>query len=285
LVGDLAGPELRRQGFALNRLAVNLGMSVGPALGGILATFSFNSIFWVDGATSLAAAAVLALQPLHSSRGEKERMHPRRGSDGLIPIFTDRKLMYFLLALLPAMLVFFQHNSTMAVFVVSELGFSEAIYGLLFTFNTLIIVLLEVRINAATAHWSHRRALALAGALIGLGFGSLALAKSLWLLLGTVAIWTFGEMILLPVASSYVTEIAPPARRGEYMGYYTMCFGLAFTLGPGAGTAIMQHYGSTTLWLSALVVGLICAVLLGRVPAPESFTQLAPGTQANLSAK
>jgi MFS family permease len=260
-------------------------MSVGPALGGVLATFSFNSIFWVDGATSLAAAFVLARQPLRASRSEKEAAHSERGTHGPIPIVTDRRLRYFFLALLPAMLVFFQHNSTMAVYVVNELGFSTAIYGMLFTINTLIIVLLEVRINGATAHWSHGRTLALAGLLVGLGFGSLALAKSLWALVGTVVIWTFGEMILLPVASAYVTEIAPPARRGEYMGYYTMCFGLAFTLGPGIGTAIMDRYGSTTLWLSCFAVGLACAVLLGRVPQATALAEPESGTRVDLSAK
>ena len=53
------------------------------------------------------------------------------------------RLIYFLVALLPVVLVFFQHEGTMPLFMVQELGFSEAVYGSMFTINTVLIVLLE----------------------------------------------------------------------------------------------------------------------------------------------
>src|SRR5207247_2478956 len=57
---DMVAPEQRRTAFALVRLAVNLGMSVGPAVGGFLAMVSFPALFLVDGATSILAGVVLA---------------------------------------------------------------------------------------------------------------------------------------------------------------------------------------------------------------------------------
>src|SRR6185436_19242856 len=60
---DLVAPERRKPAFALARLAINLGMSVGPAMGGFLAARSFLYLFWVNGATTLAAAAVILLWP------------------------------------------------------------------------------------------------------------------------------------------------------------------------------------------------------------------------------
>ena len=64
----------------------------------------------------------------------------------------------------------------------------------------------------------------------------------------TVVIWTFGEMILLPASAAYVSDIAPPAQSGAYMGLYTMGFSLAFAIGPWLGTQVMedlalQQYG------------------------------------------
>src|SRR5262249_13995337 len=76
LVSDLSPPPLRRQAFALNRLAINLGMSVGPALGGFLAARSFQTLFWVDGATSIAAALVLLLFPLRATIVESHATAP-----------------------------------------------------------------------------------------------------------------------------------------------------------------------------------------------------------------
>ena len=46
---DLVPPEQRKAAFAANRLAINLGMSVGPAVGGYLAEISFPAIFRVNG--------------------------------------------------------------------------------------------------------------------------------------------------------------------------------------------------------------------------------------------
>src|SRR5215471_11826172 len=55
-----ASPEQRKAAIALNRLAINLGMSFGPAVGGFLAQASFPLLFFVDGATSIVAAGVLS---------------------------------------------------------------------------------------------------------------------------------------------------------------------------------------------------------------------------------
>ena len=53
--------ELQVKGFALNRLANNLGATIGPAVGGVLALSDYRLLFWADGLTSLAAAAVFAV--------------------------------------------------------------------------------------------------------------------------------------------------------------------------------------------------------------------------------
>jgi predicted MFS family arabinose efflux permease len=53
--------DLQVKGFALNRLANNLGATIGPAVGGVLALRDYRLLFWADGLTSLAAAVVFAL--------------------------------------------------------------------------------------------------------------------------------------------------------------------------------------------------------------------------------
>src|SRR5215471_4069761 len=265
LVGELAGQERRKQGFALNRLAINLGMSVGPALGGVLAMSSFRSLFWVNGATAMLAGAVLTGWPIQAG-GPHPRGHAAPAVYWGAEVGSHARLIYFLFALLPVVLVFFQHEGTMPLFMVRELGLSEAVYGSMFTINTVLIVLLEVRLNGATAHWPHRRSLAVGSFLCGAGFGSFALARSLGPLIAGVVIWTVAEMIIFPAASAYVTEMAPPSRRGEYLGYFSMFFGLGFAIGPASGTAVLQRFGSTTLWGLCFVLGLVAAALMARLP-------------------
>ncbi|HEY1907317.1 MAG TPA: MFS transporter, partial [Myxococcaceae bacterium] len=251
---------MRRQAFALNRLAINLGMSVGPAAGGFLAAHSFQMLFWVDGATSIAAAAVMLFFPL--------RVHSVEAHAGAKPslgAIADRRLRYVIFWLLPVILVFFQHEGPLPLWMVDDLGLPTQSFGLLFTINTLLIVFLEVRLNGLTAHWSAARALSVGSALCTVGFGALAFLTSYLGIVATVIVWTFGEMILFPSTAAYVSELAPAGRRGEYMGFYSMTFGIGFSLGPWAGLTVLEAAGARTLWLACLAVGAVSTLLLARI--------------------
>ena len=273
IFGDLVAPEMRKASFAVNRLAVNLGMSVGPALGGLLATLSFRWLFLVDGITSLAAGVILVLStfPPHRRTGEAGDVGDAladlaHGGDA----HRDRRLLLFLAAFFPVMIVFFQHISSMPLFLVENLGLSAAVYGLLFSVNTVMIVVIEVPVNLATAEWPHRRTLSLGALLCGIGFGALAFTWNFWSVAATVVVWTFGEMLLFPGMADYLTAIAPPRRRGEYMGLSQMTMGLAFTLGPWGGLQLLGRFGGRTLWLTMLACGVVSAVALASVVSRKS---------------
>ena len=57
-VSQYARPENMTRAFSLNRMAINLGVSVGPALGGLLAGISYDLLFVADGVTCIAAGLV-----------------------------------------------------------------------------------------------------------------------------------------------------------------------------------------------------------------------------------
>src|SRR6056297_3442021 len=44
-----APKNLRPRAFAVQRLAINLGIAVGPALGGFIALYNYDYLFWIDG--------------------------------------------------------------------------------------------------------------------------------------------------------------------------------------------------------------------------------------------
>lgn len=285
LTGGL-DPEKRKAAIALNRLAINLGMSVGPALGGVLAIFSFPLLFVVDGATSIAAGVVLAVTARRLRFGGRPEAAPE-GSGGpavSTGALRDPRMALFLLASLLLGIVFFQHEAAMPVFLVRDLGLPETFYGAMFALNTLVIVALEVPLNLAMARWPHRPTLVLGSLLCAAGFGGMALVAGAWGVAATVIVWTFGEMVLFPGMAAYVADVAPPARRGEYMGVYAMTFGLAFTVGPWAGTQLLDRFGPFTLWSTMFAVGVGGAALMGllgeagaaRAPAAALATAGAP---------
>jgi MFS family permease len=151
------------------------------------------------------------------------------------------------------------------LFLVNDLLLPESAYGILFTVNTGLIIFIEVSMNIAMSEWKHHRSLALGTFLIAAGFGSMAFATNMLTVALTVVVWTFGEMIMLPSAAAYMGQIAPPARRGEYMGLYQMTFGLAFILGPWAGLQIYQHYTAHALWIVMFIIGLVSTIMMWRL--------------------
>ncbi|MEW6733583.1 MAG: MFS transporter [Acidobacteriota bacterium] len=282
---ELVASEQRKSAFALTRLAVNIGMSIGPAIGGILTTISFKALFLVDASTSLLAGLVILLagwqmRPASTSAivydSEKQQLHRR------VSVLTDRNLLLFLLAMIPVEMVFFQHQTTVPLFWDKDLHISPAWFGVLFSVNTILIIFLELPLNAAMADWPHRRALALGALLVGLGFGGMFFANGLFTVAVTVVIWTFGEMILLPTSAAYVADIAPAERRGEYMGLFTMSFSLAFTLSPWLGTEVYQRLGARTLWLATLLCGVVSTIMIRSLKSTgaelEKVEKLSPAT-------
>jgi MFS family permease len=261
MIGDWVPPEQRRLAFAASRLFVNLGMSLGPLLGGILALHSLKLLFWVNATTTFGASLLLAFakKPPKASHAEIKSA-PKYA-------WGDRRLLYFSLALVPALMVFFQHESSLPVYMIRELGFKPSSYGLLFTINTALIILFELPLTAKTANWSYRSSLILGSLFISAGFGILSFTKSAGPMgfLLSVILWTFGEMFVLPSGAAYVDHIAPPGKRGAYMGVYGASFNLAFILGPWAGLHIYDYYGPGLLWLAAFVLGSLSAVLFLRL--------------------
>ena len=272
LIADIVPPEKLKPAYALMRLAINLGMSIGPAAAGFIAAHSFSWIFIADGATTLAAAVVLIATPMHAVHHRSSDQSA--GSRSLVKmlVLDDRRMLLFLPALFLTGLVFFQIEGPLPLFLVEDLHLSPAFYGGLFTLNTVMIVFMEVPLNAATAHWPHRRGLALGALFFAIGSGAFAFSSGATGIILGMIVWTFGEMLLFPQASAYVAEVAPQARRGQYMGAYSLAFSLAFAVAPWAGTTGYARFGARALWIAVFLVGGVSAWMMARVREDETVT-------------
>ncbi len=281
LISYIAPADKRRTAFAMNRLVINLGMSIGPVAAGFLAQLNFSIIFYVDAATAILAAAFLTLYPIRYKidreeiEREVEKYQSHKGS-----ILKDLRFLFFLLAIIPATMVIFQHLGVLPLYLVKDLHFQTSTFGILTAVNTVLIIFIEVPLNTAMANWSEKKLLSLGALLIGIGFGATAFVSGVIPLIITIIIWTFGEMILFPASSSFAAEISPPNRRGEYMGYFQMSFSLAFTLGPWLGTLVYDNFGGKEVWIAAFVVSMISAVALLLIPSKPVDT-VKPEVSAN----
>ena len=268
-------PEQRKPAFAVTRLAINLGMSIGPALGGFLAAVSFRSMFFVDAATTVVAGTVLSLTTWRSPVAEVHDNNDTTRS-ATRTMLGDSRFVAFLAAVILVGVVFFQHEASLPLYLVEQLRLSPAFYGTLFTINTLLIVAFEVPLNNATARWPNVRALVIGCLLFAVGFGSLAAIVSPQGVIATVVIWTFGEMLLFPAMVAHLGEIAPGNRRGAYMGAYSMALSVALTVGPWLGTQLLSALGAVGLWTAMFGLGGLAALLMVYA-APDRRNQLSAG--------
>lgn len=264
VIADIVQGDKLKPAYALSRLAINVGMSIGPAAAGFIAAHSYFWIFMIDAVTTLAAGIVLIF-----TRFDSPHRHAAEEKDSPSVISSlaldDRRMVLFTLGILLTGVVFFQIEGPLPLFLVDDLKLSPAFYGGLFSLNTVMIVFLEVPLNAATAHWAHRRGLALGALLFATGSGAWGISHGPIAVTAAMVVWTFGEMLLFPQAAAYVAEIAPPARRGAYMGAYSLAFSVAFSFAPWLGTSTYSHFGPRFLWLGVFVVGVVSALIMMSV--------------------
>jgi MFS family permease len=265
LLTDLTRAGERIPAFALNRLAINLGFAVGPAVAGLLAEHSFFLIFLGDALTS-AAFGVIALTSL--PEGVRVRRGEERRGEAVRTMLQDRAFLFFLISSVLSAFVYFQSQTTFPLHVRAS-GLSDADYGLLISLNGLAIVLLELPLVAITQRFPYRPVLTLGSLLVGLGFALNAVANDLPELALTVMIWTLGEIVYAPVASAYVADIAPAHMRGRYQGAWGLTWGLAYVFAPALGAAIFA-WSADGLWLFCGLLGLAAALLLLAARPPRT---------------
>lgn len=263
LITEIVTPSQRRLAFALNRLGINIGMSIGPVAGGFLILLDYHFLFYVNAFASLAAGVYLIATPWTSLSEPESTVEETSSQLHLNPsVLKDAKFLFFLIAVVPANLVFFQHIGGLPLYIVDELKYSTAAFGLLSAVNTVIIIFVEVPLNDMMSKMSYSRSMFIGALLAAIGFGALAVSRDITPLIFTIIIWTFGEMIFFPVTAAYASEIAPAKKRGEYMGYFQMTFSFAFSAGPWLGTVVYEKFGSVILWSAALIMGLITSILM-----------------------
>jgi predicted MFS family arabinose efflux permease len=213
--------------------------------------------------------------------GRRSRREEEVGLPGYRRLAADRTLQVFLLASVLVAFVYFQVQATLPLQVVGLQGLTNADYGFLLALNGAMVVAFELPLSSITMRLRARHMNAASFALVGVGFGILAFADAMPLLLLSVVIWTTGEMIGVPVGHAYVAEMAPAHMRGRYQGLYGLALGSGGVLGPAIGT-ILFAANARAFWLLCGAVGLIGSLMVlaarprrdpGTVVVPEAVPE------------
>lgn len=242
--------EMRAKGFALRRLASNLGITIGPVIGGFLILIDYQWIFWADGLTSLAAAAVVAVWLKTPAVPLPAGEVAENGRTGRSP-WRDPTFLGFIGLFLIVATVFAQIFSTFPLYLNSRYGLKESQIGPLWAVNTLMIVVIEMVLLHNLRKKRAMSLIALGACLMGIGFALLPLGRTFLFAAVTVAVWTMGEILIMPLTATVVSNRAGGASAGRYLGLLSFAFSLSMLIAPLAGNWLLETAGGTALWVIA----------------------------------
>lgn len=239
--------------IALGRLAINLGLTIGPALGGFLAERSYESLFVVDAMTCWAAGIFLSFMLRGDPRGKAAVRSPAGGSSA----WRDPRMRSYALTILLMGVIFFQMTATMPLYLHEVYQLSERSFGSLLAVNCVLVVLFEMPVVHALEKCRPMVITAIGAMMIGGGMGLLPFGMGLWFAVLTVVVWSIGEIVAVPASNAYVTSLAGEGRLGEYMGVYAAMFGVAQVIAPTLGLWVFSRYGGDVIWYGTTVLGVI----------------------------
>lgn len=261
-VARYAKPENITRAYSLNRMAVNLGFSIGPALGGFLATISYNWIFYGNA----IGAAIAVVVFIYFFRNRTPNQAPEKHiKDEIKPkdrnAYTDGMFIVFNILCCLFSMGFLQLLSTLPLFYKDVYQLDSGQIGLLLGFSGFVIVIFEmVLVHFVEHRLSVRQIMFWGTAITGMSYFMLNLDFGIVWLYMAMFILSTGEMLSLPFMATISIKRAGLHNQGAYMGFNSLAFAAANIFSPYLGTYIAEHFGYNVLWTIAGTTLLVAAV-------------------------
>ena len=258
-------PENQTRSLTLIRLAINLGFSFGPFLGGLIITsLSYSGLFWVDGITCISAVllmkVVLKQKEFHTNTLETSHENGNK----LTSVYQDKPYWIFLAVVFLMGFVFFQLFTTMPLYYKGVHKLTEVEIGLIMALNGFLIFLFEMPL----IHYIEKKLLdklkIIGWSLVLFALSFIILNTSNWvgvLIIGMLLI-TLGEMLAFPFTNNFAMTRAPLGKEGRYLALYAMAFSLAHIFSAKTGMEVIARYGFEANWYLMGGLGIIAAILM-----------------------
>jgi predicted MFS family arabinose efflux permease len=256
-------PENRTRSLALIRLAINAGMGIGPTIAGLVIVIKgYGILFWIDGLTCILAILLfryLVKEPKKVIIKTETKTHILEKNS----VYKDKTYWIFLGICFFFGMAFFQLIFTLPLYYEDVFGLNEFKIGLIMFLNVGIIVIfemplisyLEKRLIPVIKH------ITMACALLALSY--YVLYQNFWIgmLIVSIVIITFSEMLGFPYTNKFALNRAKEGFEGSYMALYSVSFSLAHIFGAKIGLDVIDAYGYQANWLLTGTYGALGVLL------------------------
>lgn len=268
-------PENQTRTLTLVRLAVNLGFTFGPFLGGIIiAMASYKGLFWVDGLTCIIAILLFRKVLKNKSIVKKTAM-----VDSEIiskSVLKDKPFGLLLIIVFLMALIFFQLFTTLPIFYRDVYGLTELQIGLFMALNGGLIFIFEMplihKLEMLTVN--KIKLIRMGLMLFALSFFILITTQWLGVLLISMVLISFGEMLGFPFTNTFAISRATKGREGKFMALFTMAFSLAHIFSAKLGMFIVDKAGFNVNWIvmgSLGILAVLLSIILHKIVEKEKI--------------
>jgi MFS family permease len=267
MMADLIPAEKRLDAYSLLRMGNNVGVALGPAIGGFIATRSYTTAFFLAAAGMLTYSLLLtffARETLPRDSGKEKKEKESLGGYGRA--LRDKPFMLFSGTFVLTQICAAIMWVLLAVYVKQNYQIPESQYGWIPTTNAVMVIAFQMLVTSISKRYPPFFLLAFGSLLYAAAVGSVALGQAFWAFLTSMVILTVGELILVPTATTLAANLSPQDMRGRYMSIYGLTWGIAAGIGPILGGFLNDNIGPTAIWYGGLLVGLVAAgifVILG----------------------
>ena len=263
MVADLLPEEKRAGGFGMHRVIHNLAYVIGPALGGLLASRSYQLLFVIDVIASLTTAFAIYLLLPETKPAANDDMPVETTAEtfrGYRKVFQNGVFIAFLIATSLMVLVYTQMQGTLSVFLRDAHGLGEVRFGTILSLNAAMVVLFQFAITRRIERYPHFMVLAVGTLFYVIGFGMYGFVSGYAWFMIAMAIITIGEMLTAPVGSAIAAGMAPEQMRGRYMAFYGFSWMIPGAVGMFLAGLIIDFGDPRWVWYAAAIVGIVAAV-------------------------
>ncbi len=281
MMADMIPQEKRADGYAVLRMSNNLGIALGPAVGGFVTSASYTIGFYIAAVGLITYSLLLVFLAKETLQKDLNLVAVKERFGGYGSIFRDKPFINFNLIFTLTAVTASMIWVLLAVYTKQNYGIPEKVYGFIPATNAIMVVTLQILITRFTKRRHPVRMVALgagfyvaANLLIGVGF-------TFWMFWGAMVVMTLGELIMVPTATTYIANLAPPDKRGRYMSIHGMTNGVSMGIGPLLGGFLSDSFSPHAPWFFAALIGSISIVLyfvlLKRSPGGREQTVIPAG--------
>lgn len=265
-IGDSFAKETQRLVFHIRFMILNAAAAIGPIAGALFAESHSKILFDLSAVISIVAAVVL----FYWLDVEKKEVNLSTDSTepltllSVVKVLKDTALLWIILAFFLYWMSYLQLDSTLAQ-ILARVFPDDAVYlfAMCWVINTVVIVIFQLPIAHLTRKFTYKQTIWVASSLLMAGFFVVANFLSTAGLAVSLLLITFGEILLSPLSSVFIAEMAPPGLKATYYGASNFAFmGAGFA--PIVGGAVLAWTGGWALFMGVGCLFIIVLMALLR---------------------